>query len=592
MPFDGLALAAVRQELAEILTGCRIEKIYQPAREEVHLVLSKPGGRYRLLLSADAGMARVHLTSGAGQNPPSPPVFCMVLRKYLEGGKIRGFSQPGYDRVLIISVDTGDNWSNPPEKQLICEIMGKHSNIILYNPETGVILDGVKRYSHAVSRHREVLPGRPYVPAPAQSKINPLSLTGEDFFTLMMQNKLDSKVSDLVQKQFDGLSPLLAREIVWRSGLDPDTVLDTCGEFDLTSVYLTLKKIYTLAAEGRFRPSLVYRNNLPLDFAAFELTHLPGDRQETGSMNRIVDSYYGRKVMAGQLQNLRHYILTHVRKDIARLEKRLAAQTADLRAAAGADGIRLKGDLVTANIHRLKKGDTRVCLDNFYAENSPPVEIELDPRLSPAENAQHFFRQYNKAKKVQENAARHVQNTREELEYLAGVEYAAESAGSPEDLEQIRSELAEQGYLKPAGHRPPRRKEPVRPRPAVYMSSDGMTVYVGKNNRQNDYLTMKMARQEDIWLHTREIPGSHVIIRTEGREAPPSTLEEAAKLAAFFSRARHSGKVPVDYTLRKFVSKPRGAKPGFVIYTGQKTIIVAPDPTLPEKLSRPDGDDT
>ncbi|MFZ5634388.1 MAG: Rqc2 family fibronectin-binding protein [Bacillota bacterium] len=589
MPFDGMVLAAVRKELAEILTGCRIDKIYQPAREEVHLILNRPGKRYRLLLSADPGMARVHLTNRAGENPPSPPVFCMVLRKHLEGGRITGFSQPGYDRVLTISVDTRDDLGGSSSKQVICEIMGRHSNIILYDPDSGTILDGIKRYSHAVSRHREVLPGRPYVPAPAQEKINPLSLSEEEFFGLMLQNNLNSRVSDLVQRLFDGLSPLLAREIVWRAGLEPGTALDTCGEFDLTSVYLVLKDIYSRAEKGQFEPTLVYDGGVPRDFSAFALTHFKDSRQAAGSMNEIADSYFTHRALAGRVDSLRQSILSHIKKETARLSKKLSAQTADLESAAGAEDLKLYGELVKANIHRLKKGDTAVYLENFFAEGCPPVKIDLDPRLTPAENAQHFFRQYAKAKKILENAALHAQNTGEELDYLAGVESSAEMASTLEELEQIRSELTDQGYLKPAGPRPVKQKEPQPPRPAAYVSSDGMTVFVGKNNRQNDYLTMKMARQEDIWLHTRQTPGAHVVIRTGGREVPPSTLEEAAKLAALFSRARHSSKVPVDYTLRKFVSKPRGAKPGFVIYTGQKTIFIDPDRSLPERLAPKQG---
>ncbi len=591
MPFDGMVLAAVKNELSASLTGLRIEKIYQPAKEEVHLILGRPGEKHRLLLSADPGLARVHLTSRAGENPPSPPVFCMVLRKHLEGGRIAGFSQPGYDRTLAITVDTRDELGMPSSKQIICEIMGRHSNIILYDPESGTVLDGIRRYSHAVSRHREVFPGRPYVPAPAQKKTNPLSLDEEGFFRLMLQNCLDSRVSDVIQRHFDGLSPLMAREITWRAGLEPDTVLDALGEFELTSIYLALKDLYTRAGKGEFRPTLICRDGVPADFAAFEINHLAGSRPAAGGMNGALKTYFSHRVLAGKMEGLRQSILSLVRKETGRLEKKLSAQAADLDSAAGAERFKLYGELVTAHIHRLKKGDAGVRLENFFAEGSPEVEIILDPRLTPAENAQEFFRQYNKAKKVLENAAMHAGATRRDLEYLAGVENSAELASTLEELEQIRAELADQGYLRPSGHRPAGRKEEKDhpPRPSAFVSSDGFAILAGKNNRQNDHLTMKMAHPDDIWLHAREIPGSHVVIRTGGKKVPPSTLEEAASLAALFSRARHSGKVPVDYTLRKNVSKPRGARPGFVIYTDFKTVIVDPDPSLPERLAHRGG---
>ncbi|MFZ5651671.1 MAG: Rqc2 family fibronectin-binding protein [Bacillota bacterium] len=586
MPFDGMVLAAVRNELSEALTGLRIDRVYQPSREEIHLIISRPGQKYRLLLSADPSMARAHLTGAAPENPPSPPVFCMVLRKHLEGGRIAGFSQTAYDRVLIISVDSRDELGRPSQKALVCEIMGKHSNIILLDPDSGVILDGIKRYSHSVSRHREVLPGRSYIPAPAQNKINPLTLGDEEFFSLLLQNPLNSRLSDLVQRHFDGLSPLIAREVVWRAGLDPGVSLDTCGEFDLSSLYRALRHLYSLAGKAEFRPTIALKGKDVRDFAAFELTHLSDCSGITGSMNQMVDRYFSLRSAAGEFERLKHSLMSLVKKETGRLEKKLSAQQAELESASDAESMKLAGELITANIHRLQRGEAEAYLDNFYEEGCPPLKVILDQRLSPAENAQNYFRRYAKSKKVREAAARHAESTREELMYLSGVENSIELASSSEELSQIKAELADQGYLKLAAAKKTVRKEPGQPRPAAYMSCDGFTILVGKNNRQNDHLTMKLARQDDIWLHTKDIPGSHVVIKTEGKKVPPSTLEEAAGLAALFSRAGQSRKVPVDYTLRKFVSKPRGAKPGFVIYTDQRTVYVDPDGSLPDRLSQ------
>jgi predicted ribosome quality control (RQC) complex YloA/Tae2 family protein len=586
MPFDGMVMAAVTRELTGTLTGCRIEKIFQPAREEVHLVLGRPGEKHRLLMSADPGTARIHLTGSAAPNPPSPPVFCMVLRKHLEGGRISGFTQTGYDRVLDIAVDTRDDLGRPSFKRLICEIMGKHSNILLVDPAAGIILDGIKRYSHALSRHREVLPGRPYVPPPASGKISPLSLEEEGFFKIMMEQDLNAKVRDIIQQRFDGLSPLLAREIVYRAGLGQDILLDRCGQYDLLAVFSALHAIYESARNGEFRPTVAFLGRTVQDFGAFDLTHLERCVRRTGGMNQVADIFYGLKSRDQETGRIRQSVISQVRKETARLERKLSLQKADLEMASEAEHLRLAGELVTANIHRLQKGDTEVYLDNFYQEGCPPQKVDLDPRYTPAENAQIYFKRYSKAKKTCEAAALNLEKSREELDYLYGVESAAQLASDPGDMKQIRDELVGQGYLKPAGPKPSLKKEREAPLPAAFVSSQGFTILAGRNNRQNDYLTMKLARPEDMWLHAREIPGSHVIIKTGGQSVPDRTLEEAASLAALFSRARQSAKVPVDCTLRKYVSKPKGAKPGYVIYTDQQTIMAVPDEALPESLSR------
>lgn len=588
MPFDGMVMAAIARDLAGTITGCRIDRIHQPAREEVHLVLSRPGAKFRLLLSADPGTARVHLTGTGAENPPSPPVFCMVLRKHLEGGRIYGFSQPGYDRVLTIAVDTRDDLGRPSLKHIICEIMGKHSNIILLDPGTGIILDGIKRYSHAVSRHREVLPGRHYIPAPAGGKTNPLSLDEEEFFSMMMESDLNSRVRDIVQKKFDGLSPLLSSEIVYRAGLDRDIVLDRCGAYDLTSVYTALKNIYEKAENGDFQPTVVFEGRSVRDFGAFDLTCLEDLQRQTGGMNEMTDLFFRHRALDEKNGRIRQSIMSLVHKETTRLKKKLSLQSAELEAASDAEALRLAGELVTANIHRLKKGDTEVFLENFYKEGCPPEKVDLDPRYTPSENAQNFFKKYSRAKKTIEAASHNIEKTEEEIDYLGGVENSAALASVSEELDQIKEELVEQGYMKAGVTRPAvkaAKKEKAAPRPAVFISSQGFTIMAGKNNRQNDYLTMRLALPGDIWLHARQIPGCHVIIKTDGKEVPPATLEEAASLAALFSRAGQSGKVPVDYTFKKHVSKPRGAKPGYVIYTDQKTIMAGPDKLLAEKLS-------
>lgn len=588
MPFDGLVLAAVQNELENKMAGARIERIYQPHKDELILMLHRPGMRQRLLLSANAQNARIHLTDTARENPLTPPLFCMVLRKHLEGGRILHFEQPGLERVLIIRTESRDELGNPSEKHLICEIMGKHSNILLVDASTGIIMDGIKRYSHAVSRHREVLPGRPYLAPPAQSKINPLNTDEEQFRLTCLNSPLDMTLVGLLQKNFEGLSTVTCREIVYRSNLPLEIRLDHCGDYELRTLWEALQGVTGPAARGNFTPCLLTGpEGEPLDFAALSLEYT-GWNKRHGEMNLLLDVFYTTREQHLLFNKEKKNLSSLLNKESARLEKKLNIYTEGLTETAGAERLRLYGELLTASLFCLKQGCTEAVLENYYQEGSPPVAIPLDPHLTPSENCQAYFKKYNKAKKTRLALGIRIDIAREELDYLEGVGIALEQAGDPSELAEVRQELVEQGYLKPPPPRPGAKKvkkERHIPRPCSFRSSDGFQLLVGKNNRQNDYLTLRMAREEDIWLHTREIPGAHVIIRTEGKETPPSTLAEAAGLAAFFSKARGSKKVPVDYTFKKHVRKPRGARPGMVIYENQKTIIAVPDREAAEKLT-------
>lgn len=591
MPFDGLVLAAVQNELENKMAGARIERIYQPHKDELILLLHRPGNRQRLVLSANAWNARVHLTDVSRENPITPPLFCMVLRKHLEGGRILHFEQAGLERVLIIRTESRDELGNPSEKHLICEIMGKHSNILLVDASTGTIIDGIKRYSHTVSRHREVLPGRPYLAPPAQGKSNPLNLTEEEFRLICLETPLDTPLVELLQRNFEGLSTVTCRELVYRSGLPPETLLDHCGDYELRALWKALQGVMAPTARGIFTPCLLTGlKGEPVDFAALDLEHTEWSRRH-GEMNSLLDVFYTTREQLQRFNKNKKELSTLLSKELARLEKKLSIYTESLAETAGAEKLRLYGELLSANLYRLKQGNREAALENYYQEGSPLVVIPLDPQLTPSENCQAYFKKYGKAKKTRLAVGARIDQTREELDYLEGVKIALEQAGEPDELAEVRQELMEQGYLKPLPPQPgakkvkKAKKERYIPKPYAFCSSDGFMLFVGKNNKQNDYLTLKMAGEEDIWLHTREIPGAHVIIRTEGKEAPPSTLAEAAGLAAFFSKARGSKKVPVDYTLKKHVHKPRGARPGMVIYENQKTIMAVPDREAAERLA-------
>ncbi|GAB6157360.1 NFACT RNA binding domain-containing protein [Desulfotomaculum varum] len=587
MAFDGLVMAAAARELADILTGGRVEKIQQPGSSEIIMTVhTREQGRRKLLLSADARDARVHLTESNHINPLTPPIFCMVLRKHLEGGRIRQVRQTELERVLQFSVDSRDELGRPGEKLLICEIMGKHSNILLVDPSSNTIVDGIHRYSHAVSRHREVLPNRPYLPPPQQAKQDPRSLTEEQFQTEILHSDDSALVADVLLQKIAGIGPQTCREMVARAGLPLDFRVEHCGEYELRQLWQQVRQLCQMLQEGSFTPTLLLdRRGQPLAFAALDLSHIKAHHKETGSMSSILDRYYEKIQKARLLENYRQSLWQTIRREMTRLKKKIALYEKSLADAARADNYRLYGELLTAYLYQLEQGpEARVI--NFYDPDGSELTIPLDPTLTPAQNAQAYFKKYLKAKNTREAVHSQLTQSASELSYLEGVETALLQASEIEDLKEVRSELEEQAYLKPQSQqgRHKTKKEQQRPQPLSFKSSDGYTILVGKNNKQNDYLTFKLAADHDIWLHAKEIPGSHVIIRCpRDLEVPEQTLFEAAALAAWFSKGRQSGKVPVDYTRRRHVWKPKGAKPGMVLYDNQKTLYVTPAEEPAEK---------
>ncbi|CCO07200.1 Rqc2 family fibronectin-binding protein [Desulforamulus hydrothermalis] len=588
MAFDGLVMAAVARELADILTGGRVEKIQQPGPGEIIMTVhTREQGRRKLLLSADARDARVHLTESNHINPLTPPVFCMVLRKHLEGGRIRQVSQAGLERVLQFSVDSRDELGRPGEKLLICEVMGKHSNILLVDPNSNTIVDGIHRYSHAVSRYREVLPNRPYLPPPEQAKLDPRSLTEEQFSNEVLHSDESARLADVLLQKIAGIGPQTCREMVFRAGLPLDFRVEHCGAYELRQLWQQIQLLGQMLQEGRFSPTLLLdRRGQPLAFAAQDLTHIKAHHKETGSMSSILDRYYEKLHERRLLENYRQSLWQTVRREITRLKKKTALYEKSLAEAAKADNYRIYGELLTAYLYQLEQGpEARVI--NFYDPAGSELTIPLDPTLTPAQNAQAYFKKYLKAKNTREAVHSQLTQTATELSYLEGVETALLQASDIEALKEVRSELEEQAYLKPQKQpgRHKTKKEQQLPQPLSFKSSDGYPIIVGKNNKQNDYLTFKLAADHDIWLHAKEIPGSHVIIRCprDLEAVPEQTLLEAAALAAWFSKGRQAGKVPVDYTRRRHVWKPKGAKPGMVLYDNQKTLYVAPAEEPAEK---------
>lgn len=592
MAFDGLVMAAVARELAHKLIGGRLEKIHQPGASELVLVIhTRERGKQKLFISADARDARIHLTERSYVNPLAPPIFCMVLRKHLEGGRIRSVEQVGLERVLKFSVDSRDELGRPGEKLIFCEVMGKHSNVILVDPANNSIADGIHRYSHSVSRYREVLPNRPYLAPPEQGKLDPRLMTEEQFRTAALGSDLEVTLSGFLLQNIAGVGPQTCRELVVRAGLPQDYHLEHCGEYELNQLWRQLLWLRSMLVEGTFEPTLLLdRRGQPLDFAALDLTHLRCHGKEHSEMSRVLDRYYENENQRRLLESHRQSLLQITRKEMARFKKKVALHKKSLDLAEQGDQYRIYGELLTANLYRLDQG-SEARVENFYDPTNQEVVIPLEPNRSPAENAQLYFKKYLKAKNTREAVLSHLEQAETELSYLEAVENTLLYAMDPEDLTEIRTELEEQAYLKPRLQAQKKtKKEQARPLPLSFVSSDGFTILVGKNNKQNDYLTLRLAGDEDIWLHTKDIPGSHVIIRVNQRpEVPEQTLVEAASLAAWFSKSRQAGKVPVDYTQRCNVRKPKGAKPGMVIYDNQRTVTVIPSEELVERLTPGDS---
>lgn len=593
MALDGLTINLVCRELNHLLTGGRIDKIHQPEKEEIVMQVRSQGQNYRLVLSTHPENARLHITREPKQNPLSPPMFCMVLRKYLEGGKIITFEQAGLERVVMIKIQSSNELGLQQEFHLLLEIMGKHSNLILVDPSTGTILDGIKRYSHAVSRHREVLPGRPYIAPPPQGKAQPLDLDEESLRNLLYAQAVENKIGQIALKSLDGFSPELCRELVVRAELEQDTRLEACGEYELIRLWQSLQSILSPLRGDPYRPTLVKDAVLQeaIAFSFLELTQYQGlVQEEYSSLNSLLEAYYTTKRAQGKLRSQRNDLLKFIQAELDRLGKKLALQEDAINSGRSAEKYKHWGELITANLYQIKQGQNEVQLLDYYAPDCPTITVPLEMRLTPNENAQAYFRLYNKGKAGIAATEPLRRQTIEEINYLESVKISLHNASDVEELSEIRQELVEQGYFKDK-NKHGKKEKPFKPQPMRFLSSSGMTIFVGKNNKQNDYLTLKLAKPGDMWLHVKDIPGSHVVVPLSKEEFPDdATLEEAAALAAYFSQARTSSTVPVDYTHVRNVKKPGGAKPGMVIYENQWTLYIDPKPDLVEQLKVQDSE--
>ncbi|MFZ5754202.1 MAG: Rqc2 family fibronectin-binding protein [Bacillota bacterium] len=577
MSFDGIVMRAVSLELDQLLCGARIDKIYQPLPHEIIILLRQKGQNYKLLISAHAQEARIHLVTQSKPNPAEPPLFCMVLRKHLEGGKIVSITQQGLERVLDITCEVMDELGDLVTRKLMVEIMGRHSNIILINPQNNKILDAIHRVPHTVSRYRQVLPGLPYQAPPPQKKINPWEVNEEEFYARFLANPLSQPVSKAILNTYSGLGPQTVEIIITRGGLNPSLPLEYCGQYELTKLWLAFKEAAYAIYHGSFTPEVLMLNKKTRTFSALALTHFTtGERISFPTMNEALDYFYRHKEETNTFQQKKADIEHLLKKEIERCEKKAGLQEQTVLEAQDTEKYRLWGELLMAHLHQLKPGK-EVQVINYYSPASETLTIPLDEHLSVLENAQVYFNKYQKAKNAAHKAKEHLAETRAELDYLYSLSASLDTVTSVQEVDEIKEEFREAGYLKTVT--PQKGKIPVKENTSPQkVIVDGWEIYYGKNNKQNDLLTMKMAKADDVWLHTKDIPGSHVIIKNpEGKAVPDNILEAAALLAAYHSKVRNSTHVPIDYTLRKHVRKPKGAKPGMVIYDNQRTIYITPE---------------
>lgn len=586
MAFDGITVSAIKAEIEDKILGGRIDKVYQPEKDEIILGIRSMGQAYKLLLTSNASNPKFHFTQTNPSNPMTPPLFCMVMRKHLQSGKIIKIEQPDFDRILNIYVESLNELGDYSVKKLVLEIMGRHSNIILTD-ENNTILDCIKHIGHDTSSVREVLPGREYTLPPSQGKINTLELDDNNFKEVLGNNP-SFEIQSVIYKNYTGISPIAASEICYRANVNGSTPVEALTDIQKEVIFNEFAQLVEDIKANRFYPeSITNEKGKTIDFSPIEMSQFNGfEIKKYTSISELIESFYANRDFAYRIGQKTQDLRKLITQNIERCIRKKDIQMQTLRSIKNRDELRLKGELLTANIYSIKKGMTTVELPNYYSENQELVAIELDSNKSPSENAQKYYKSYNKAKRTFEALKDQIKSNDEELAYLESVLTSVNNCTDEQDVKEIRRELREEGYVKKVKNQKDKSKK--HSVPLHFISQDGFDIYVGKNNIQNDELTLKFARPRDIWMHTKNIPGSHVIIVANGQTIPDTTLNEGAMLSAFYSKAKNSSKVPVDYTEKKNVKKPNGSKPGFVIYETNKTAYITTSEEEIKKIRRGD----
>ena len=587
MALDGLVVNSIAHELNSKLVGGKIDRVHQPENDEILLYVRNNRENFKVVLSSSSSNPRVYIANKYNkENPLKAPMFCMLLRKHLQGGIITDITQVGFERIIKISIESYDELKDKSTKNIYVEIMGRHSNIILTHDKDSTIIDSIKRVPPSVSRARQILPAMTYTLPPAQDKIDPVKGCSIKSFINTLR-EFDGPISKAMYSKFLGISPTVAKEICYRSNIKFDAKGEDLSRDELAELYRTFSDIFTKVKNNEFNPCMIINEKVDkvVDFNCIDLTFYEGFKFiHDESISKIVEDYYITKDFKDRV----HQKTSDLRKSISikldRLYNKQKKQQKELKQADNADIYKIKGELLTAYIYMIQKGMKSIEVDNFYDENMAKMTIELNENLTPSENTQKYFKKYNKLKTAKKELTEQMAISKDEIEYLENVLLSIENCENLEDLEDIKEELIKLGYARAPRKFKAKKEIDLTTKPNKFISSDGFTILVGKNNKQNDYLTLRIADPEDIWMHTKNIPGSHVIIKCAGVEVPDNTLLEGAMLAAYFSKGRMSSQVPVDYTMKKHVKKPSGSKPGMVIYETNNTIYVTPEEEIVSKL--------
>ncbi len=572
MAFDGITIANITTELKNKLTGGRIRKIAQPENDELLLTIKSLEGNFRLLISASASLPLIYLTENNKPSPLTAPNFCMLLRKHIENGKIVEISQLGLERIIRFDVEHLDELGDLRRKTLIVEIMGKHSNIIFCD-ENDRIIDSIKHVSLQMSSVREVLPGRTYFIPVTQEKADPLALSLETF-TEIIGNK-STKLAKAIYSSYTGISPVVANEVVFRSGLNAEMSGNSLSELEMLHLYKTFSYFMEDVKTANFAPQIVYNGKTPVEYCALPLTMYADYEQVSNeSISSLLETFYAERNTVTRIRQRSVDLRKIVQTALDRSRKKYDLQAKQLKDTEKRDTYRIYGELLTTYGYSAQPGAKSLDVLNYYTNEE--ISIPLDPQLSALENAKKYFDKYSKLKRTYEAVSELLEETGSEVKHLYSISTALDIALSEEDLVEIKEELMEYGYIKK--RHPGGKKPKITSKPFHYISSDGYHMYVGKNNFQNEELTFKFATGNDWWFHAKGVPGSHVIVKTNGEDdMPDATFEEAGRLAAYYSQSRGNEKTEIDYVQKKQIKKPKGGKPGFVVYYTNYSLIIDSD---------------
>jgi len=570
MAFDGIVISSLVCELNEKLIDGRISKIAQPEPDELLLTIKSKTGQYKLLLSASASLPLLYLTKSNKPSPVTAPNFCMLLRKHINGGRIIKITQPETERIVHFEIEHLNDLGDTCTKQLTIELMGKHSNLIFR--DKAMIIDSIKHVSAQISSIREVLPGRTYFIPKTQEKKNPLTITEEEFSSFLLKKPIP--LAKALYSSLTGLSPILAEEICFEAAIDSSTPANTLNSIEATHLFHQFCAVMESVKRQKFFPAIYYKGEEPLEFSSLPLTLYPQARIERfESVSSMLETYYASKSTLTRIRQKSADLRRIVQTALERNRKKYDLQLKQLKDTEKREKYRIYGELINTYGYGLPEGSKELEALNYY--DNEKIIIPLDKNLSLKENAKKYFDKYGKLKRTFEALSKLIQETESEMKHLESVATALDIAVLEEDLQEIKEELTEYGYIRRKYGNS--KKQKITSKPFHYISSDGFHIYVGKNNFQNEDLTFQFATGNDWWFHAKGIPGSHVIVKTNGENLPDRTFEEAGRLAAYYSKGREAEKVEIDYTEKKNVKKVNGGKPGFVIYHTNYSMLIAPD---------------